>query len=508
MTSSSSNKQIAKNAMMLYLRMFVIMAISFYTSRIVLQALGVSDYGVYNVVCGFVVMVGILNSALSNSTSRFLTYGIGLNDAENLKRTFSAAFFVHLFLTLIFLVFAETIGLWFVNNQLVIPADRLGAANWAYQSAIFSTAIGITQVPYNSLITSHERFNVFAIIEIVNAVLKLCIALLVLYSSFDNLKFYSVLYAAVAVLIMIFYRVYCIRNFKETKITWRFDKGLTKSILKFSCWNLISQSSSTLYHQGQNILINRFYGTLINAAAGIAFQVQAILYSFIGNISTAFNPQIIKEYAQKNYSRVNDLIMMGGTLSSLFCMIITIPVYIKLDYLLSLWLHEVPEGTMLICRILLIANLINSFNPFPFTAINATGKNKTVSVACTIITLLQLPLIYFMLKTTDHYLYAYVSSILMPLMSCCVYVLILKRYMIEFNIYRYLIRLILPSFAIGFITLFILGHVNNIVMSDSFSFILVIIVSSILVFFSYYTLIFNAETKLYLKKRLHIIREK
>ena len=181
MTSSSSNKQIAKNAMMLYLRMFVIMAISFYTSRIVLQALGVSDYGVYNVVGGFVVMVSILNNALSNSTSRFLTYSLGLNDADNLKRTFSAAFFVHLFLTLVFLVLAETVGLWFVNNHLVIPPDRLGAANWAYQSAIFSTAISITQVPYNSLITSHERFNVFAIIEIVNAVLKLCIALLFIF---------------------------------------------------------------------------------------------------------------------------------------------------------------------------------------------------------------------------------------------------------------------------------------------------------------------------------------
>lgn len=504
MTSSSSNKQIAKNAMMLYLRMFVIMAISFYTSRIVLQALGVSDYGVYNVVCGFVVMVGILNSALSNSTSRFLTYGIGLNDAANLKRTFSVALFVHLFLTLIFLVVAETIGLWFVNNQLVIPPDRLDAANWAYQSAIFSTAIGITQVPYNSLITSHERFNVFAVIEIVNAFLKLGIALLVLYTSFDNLKFYSVLYAAIAIFIMILYRVYCIRNFKETKIIWRFNKELTKSILKFSCWNLISQSSSTFYHQAQNVLINRFYGTLINAAAGVAFQVQAILYSFIGNISTAFNPQIIKEYAQKNYSRVNDLIIMGGTLSSFFCMIITIPVYLKLDFLLSLWLHEVPDGTMLICRILLIANLINCFNPFPYTAINATGKNETVNVVYTIITLLQLPLIYFLLKATDHYLYAYVSSILMPLMSCCVYVIILKRYMKEFNMYRYLIRLILPSFAIGLITLLVLGHVSNFVKSNILSFLLVVLVSSILVFFLYYILIFNHDTKLFLKKRLHL----
>ena len=433
---------------MLYLRMFVTLAISFYTSRVVLQALGVSDYGIYNVVGGVIVMIGTITGALGSATSRFLTFSLGMNDPDNLKTTFSTAFYIHLALALLFLLVAETVGLWFVNTQLVIPEGRMGAANWAYQSAIISTALGITQVPYSASITSHERMGAFAYIAIANAVLKLGMTFLVLVSSFDHLILYSILYMLLSVAFQVYYRFYCIRNFEECHIAWRFDKGLFKQMMSFSGWTMYGSVSLTISQQGTNILINRFFGTIINAAVGVAGQVQGILYAFTGNIPVAFNPQITKSYAAADYGRVNELIGMGTKLTATVTILMTVPVMFNLDYLMSLWLEEVPYGAVGICEILLIRNVFNSFNPFVNCAINASGKIRNINIFFSTLYLIALLISYVVLKLTHSFVIMYIVGSLSSMISVFVYLITLKKYMPSFESRRFLKETYLPLMII------------------------------------------------------------
>ena len=506
---NSSNSLIAKNATMLYLRMFISMAISFYTSRIVLQALGVSDYGIYNLVGGIVVLVNMLSSALNGATSRFLTYALGLHDDDTLRRTFSTALIIHCGLALLFFFVAETVGLWFVNTQLVIPIDRMVAANWVYQSAIISTMLGITQVPYNSLITSHERFGIFAVIDILNSCLKLGIAFVVLYSLKDHLVLYSILYAIVAITIMLYYRYYCIKHFPESRFQRVLDKSLLPEMLKFSGWNLFGNVSLTASQQGLNIILNWFFGTIINAAAGVALQVQAILYAFIGNISAAFRPQVIKEYAVENYERVNYLIDFGAKLSSFFTLLISIPIILKMDFLIPLWLENVPEGTIIICQLLLVMNFFNSFNPLPYAAITATGKVKIVNMICGTINLLQIPLIYILLRLTHSYIYAYILNIGLPICTGIAYLVILKLYMKEFQLQCFIIKNILLMTLIGLITLGICYYLNRILTNQWIAIFVILLTSTILTSLMVYFGVIDAKMRKNINKviKKRIIRE-
>jgi len=503
--NSSNNKTIAKNATMLYLRMFVSMAISFYTSRVVLQALGVSDYGVYNVVGGVVVLMNMITSSLSSATSRFLTYNLGVGNKDLLKKTFSSAFFIHLSFAIIFVLIAETIGLWFVNNHLNIESCRMTAANWVYQSVILSTFIGISQVPYNALISSHEKFSIFAYIDILNSVLKLSVSLIVLYSTYDKLILYSILYAVTAIFIMMIYRLYCIHHFEESKLILIKDKQLLRLMLSFSGWNMYNSASYTMMQQGQNILINRSFGTIINAAAGVASQIQGILYTFIGNITSAFSPQITKEYAKHNYHRVNQLIRMGVNFSALFTLIISIPVAINLNYLLSLWLVEIPQGTNYICQILLISNYINSFNPLTYIAIKASGKIKTVNLICGTMYLLQLPISYFLILLTNNYLFVYLLNTLNPLLTGISYMIILKVQMPQYEIKKFIIKTYIPITFIGFISILLCITVNKCISNSLTSLLITTLLSSlVLCVLAYYIVL----SKGYQKKCIDFISAK
>jgi O-antigen/teichoic acid export membrane protein len=469
----ASNKLIAKNATMLYIRMFVSMAISFFTSRIVLQALGVNDYGIFNLVAGIILLINILSGALNTSTSRFLTYSIGRGSLEEIKKTFSTALIIHFLLAFVFVFAAETVGLWFVNTQLVIDANRIVAANWVYQAAVISTVFAITQVPYNSLLTSHEHFGVFAYIDILNSVLKLSISLIIIFASCDRLILYSILYVSVAIFIMMLNRFYCLRHFEESHFIYVFNKFLMKQMLTFSGWNLFNGASFTCFQQGQNILINRFFGTAINAAVGIASQVQVILYGFISNISSAFYPQITKSYANANYSRVNYLIRIGGLFSSVLCLLTTVPLMIKMQFLMEIWLKEVPNGAVSICKLLLIVNFFNSFNPLVSNAINATGKNRIINIICGFIYLGLLPAVYILLRIFHSYVLIYVVSILLPIMTGISYIVVLHLYMKEFDMWGFIFKLILPQIGIGLITLCLAYFLNNLIHNNWLSLVLI-----------------------------------
>ncbi len=491
----SGNKLIAKNATMLYIRMFITMAISFYTSRIVLQALGVSDYGIYNVVGGTIVLIDVLVAALGGATGRFLTFALGKKDPENLKKIFSTAACIHLGLAFCFVILAETVGLWFVNTQLVIPEGRMVAANWVYQAAVINFAMGITQTPYSASITSHERMSVFAYISIINALCKLGIAGVVLIYSGDHLILYGILLMALAVSFRIYYRYYCIKHFEECHITKVFDKHLLKEMLAFSSWSMLGSVTLTLKNQGVSILINRFFGTLMNAAAGVALQVQGLLYAFTGNIKVAFNPQIIKSYAISSFERTNELIGLGTKFTALVTTLTTIPFIFNMDFLMGLWLKEVPQGSVVICQILLFANFFNSFNTFVNSAIVASGKIKNLNISLSIFYVAILMGTYVILKLTHSYVWAYVFGLIGCPLSTIVYIVLLKRIMPSFSARAFLMKTYFPLFCTALASLGLAAFIAKSISNPLLSFLTIAFACSTFVIMVAYFFVFDQNVR-------------
>ena len=480
------NRLIAKNATMLYFRMFLTLAISFYTSRIVLKALGVSDYGIYNVVGGVIVMISTLTGALGGATSRFLTFALGKNDLENIKLTFSTAFYIHLALAVLFVLVAESVGVWFVNTQLVIPEGRMRAANWVFQAAILSTALGMTQTPYRASITSHERMSAFAYIEIANAVFKLGIAFIVLYASVDHLVLYSILLMVLSVSFRLYYRHYCVKNFEECSLMLKFDRSLFKQMLSFSGWSMVGGLSLMAWQQGVNILINRFFGTLINAAVGVASQVQGMLYAFSGNINVAFNPQIIKSYARNDFVRFNYLIGMGSKFTVLITLLTTIPFFFNIDFLMSVWLEEVPADAPIFFQILIFSNFFNSFNPYLSTGISASGKIKSRNISFLILYTVFLLLTYIILKTTHSYFISYSFGVLSSPTSTLIFLVILKKIVKDFQVGVFLLKTYLPMTIVAMLSFFIAWGITHIDVNPWLQFGMTLFICSFFVILSVY----------------------
>ena len=294
MTLSENNKRIAKNTLFLYFRSIIALGIGLYTSREILRQLGISDFGIYNVVGGVIVLFSFIQSAMSNATSRFFTFDLGVGDVEKLKKTFSLGVIIHIFTAFIILILGETIGLWFLNTQLEIPADRMGAANFVYQFSVISACIGILQIPYSVAINAHERMKTIAYMDIADAVFKLIVVLLLGFSPIDKLKFYAVLLLMVYIILIVFSRIYCYKNFPETHFKWFWNKKMFWERMQFSGWTTLGGVSAIAGYQGVNMLLNVFYGVTANAAFGIMHQVSSRVALFVNNISTAINPQITK----------------------------------------------------------------------------------------------------------------------------------------------------------------------------------------------------------------------
>lgn len=396
--SISSNKRIAKNAIMLYIRMFLSMIVGLYTSRIVLNTLGVVDYGIYGVVGGVVSMMGFLNASMAGATSRFITFELGKGNLQRLKDTFSSAMIVHIGIALVVFILAETVGLWFLNNKLIIPEDRMHAAHWVYQMSILSAMLNITQVPYNACIIAHERMGVYAYIEILNVTLKLLIVYLLLISNFDKLILYSILMFAVSIIIMMIYRIYCIRKFQECHFHWLWNKEKLCPLLSFSGWDLYGNMCVTARQQGNNILINMFFGVALNASSAIATTVSGVATGFCHNILQAFRPQIIKQYAQNNIEQMQDLVIKAITYSTLLLGCIVIIFEIEAEYILSIWLGNVPKYAVTFCKILLLANTFGMINAVLCIIIHATGNIKRISLITGTFFLLNIPFVYACFK--------------------------------------------------------------------------------------------------------------
>lgn len=394
--TSANNKRIAKNTMLLYVRMLLTIIVGLYTSRVVLNTLGVNDYGIYNVVGGIVAMLAFLNSAMTAASQRFISFELGTQNLQKLKNVFCTSITIHITIACIIFIIAETLGLWFLNTHMNIPVDRMTAANWVYQCSILTFIITVISVPYNACIVAHEHMKAFAYISIIEVTLKLIIVYLLLILPTDKLIVYAILVLCISLIIRLIYSIYCKKNFKECTYQFKFNKRLFKEMFAFAGWSIIGNLGFSLKDQGSNIILNLFYGTAINAARGVALQVNGIINTFSNNFIMALNPQITKQYAAGHIKESIQLVYAGCRYSFFLLSIISIPIIINLDYLLSLWLGTVPTYTVEFLYFSLIAALINSMAIPLVTAMQATGKIKTFQITICIIMLCELPLAYIM----------------------------------------------------------------------------------------------------------------
>lgn len=394
---SSNNKRIAKNTIILYIRMIVMMVISFYTTRVILEALGVEDYGINNVVGGLVAMFSLLSSSLSGSTSRFITFGLGKGDKKELRKIFAASVNINVILAVIVILAIETVGVWFLNNKMTIPTNRLDAANWVLHCSTITFAIGLISVPYNASIIAHEKMSTFAYMTIFDAVAKLAIALGIKYYGGDKLILFATLNIIPLVISQIIYWQYCKRKFEECTYERGWDKKIFKEIGSFAVWNFIGCTAGTMKDQGVNIAINLFTGPTVNAARGIAMQINGIVSRFIQNFTIALNPQIIKDYAAGNLDRMHKLIFTGTRFSYYLFMFLSIPIFFEVESILKIWLGQVPEHTVLFTRLVLILTLAEIISQTLITAQAATGKIRNYQLVVGGILLLNFPVSYLLL---------------------------------------------------------------------------------------------------------------
>lgn len=397
--NESKNKRIAQNTILLYVRMIVTMFVGLFTSRIVLDALGVEDYGIYNVVGGFVSMFTIVRSGLVSSTQRFITFNLGKGDIKELNRTFSTITFIYLFLCIVVFVVAELVGGWFIENKLTIPVERLGAAKWVFQFSLFTLIVTLLSNSYNSLIIAHERMNAFAYITIYEVVVKLVVAYILLITTCDKLVVYAVLLCVVQGTVPILYFVYCHRHFKEEiKLRWTLDWKKVGEIYSFAGWSMLGGVANIGYTQGLNILLGLFFTPVVNAARGVAVQVQGLLAQFVTNFQMAIDPQIIKSYARCDYDYTSKLVFSSSRFSFYLLLLISLPVLFEAETLLGWWLVEVPKDTPLFLRLIIIITMYDAIsNPYG-KVIHATGKIRDYQLVCSGLLIMIVPISYFVLK--------------------------------------------------------------------------------------------------------------
>lgn len=443
-SSSENNKRIAKNTLFLYIRMLLIMGVTLYTSRVVLQVLGVEDFGIYNVVGGIVVLFTFVNSAMITSTQRFLNYELGRGNQEATQKVFSASITIHLGIALLTLLLAETVGLWFLDNYIKYPLGREYAVMLTYQFTILSTCINILRTPFNAAIIAHERMSFYAYISVIEVVLRLLIVFLLALSFWDRLILYSVLTFVVFFLVLICYYLYCRHSFAVCKYICFWDKRIYLDLLGFSGWSLFGGVANMGASQGLNILLNIFFGVTVNAAMGIANQVHVAVSSFVGSFQTAFNPQIVKSYASGDKYYFINLIMHTSKYSYFLLFAISLPLYICCEEILTLWLGDVPEYTVSFCRLMILFSLLDAIQGPLWVSVQATGKIRNYQILMSIIILSNLPISYLFLKLGYEPEYVLVIKVLLNVFILFVRLWYLRR-LYGFPVRRYMRETILRA---------------------------------------------------------------
>lgn len=396
--SPSNSKRIAKNTIVLYIRMIVVMFITLYTSRVVLKALGVEDYGLYNVVGGVVTLMSFLRSSLSGATQRFLSFEMGRGNFDDLKKTFSVCLTSHVFIAFVVLLFAETIGLWFLNSQINIPEGREVAANWIYQFSVVSLCVSVISVPYSADIISHEQMRFFAYLGVLEAILKLVFSIAIAYATSDRLILYGFLMMLVPVAVFFLNWSYCHKRHLETHSRFYWDKVLFKKVFSFSGWAIWGEFAIIGSNQGTAILVNIFHSVVANAALGIGHQVNNAIRGLVSNFQTAFRPQLTKSYAAGDYQYVNKLTNYAAKISFYLFFIFSLPILLNINFVLDVWLEDVPQYANVFCAIFIIATACNTISiPLQFN-LYSTGRIKDYQIAMSVAYIVELIVLYVWFK--------------------------------------------------------------------------------------------------------------
>lgn len=508
MTSTSeNNKRIAKNTLLLYFRMIFLLIISLYTSRIVLQTLGVEDYGIYNVVGGVVTMFAFLNNAMGSATQRFLNFDLAQNNDQALKETCNTALIVHFLIALLVIILSETIGLWFLYEKMVIPNERMTAAFWVFQCAIFIMAVNIISVPYNAVIIAHEKMGAFAYISILEASLKLFIIYLLYISPFDKLIVYSILLLLVSVIIRFVYTTYSHKHFKETKFLFIWKKNKLKEMGAFASWNLIGNLALIGLTQGLNILLNMFFGPIVNAARGVAVQVQGAIQQFATNFQTAINPQITKSYAAGQLDYMHSLVCKSSKFSFFMVLLLSLPFIIMTDYVLILWLKTPPAYTAIFLRIILINAMVDCLSNPLNNAINATGKIRTFQLTNGVLMLLVVPLGYIALQFNTPPTIVFLIQLGMTAFSH-IFKLIFTHNRIGIKFSYYVKKVYVPIFTVSIIAPILPYYLYNSIKQNFIGFIITGFICILCVILSVYLLGLESNERVVINSRIKSTKNK
>ena len=422
-----NNNRIVKNTAYLYIRMLILMIVNLYTSRVVLKALGIEDYGVYNAVGGFISMFSMISAALSTAISRYITFTLGENNPEKLRLIFSTGVIIQLFLSIVLVLVSETVGVWFLANKMTIPVGRELAAHFVFQFSVATFVINLLSVPYNAVLIAHERMSAFAYIGIFEGFSALLVALVLQFSPFDSLIIYSLLMCLVAFIIRLIYASYSKRHFDETRGALAFDKEHLKNMLGFAGWNFIGVSFGVLRSQGINLLFNVYNGPVVNAARGISMQIFNAVNKFSGGFYTAVQPQITKSYAAGFYQEANRLVCDSSRWAFYLLLLIGLPILSETDYLLRLWLLEIPTSTAVFVKIIVGFALIEAFSQPLIYLMLATGKIRNYQIIVGSLCLLNFPVAWIILYLGYSPALAQSTTILFSFLSLIVRVLMLKR---------------------------------------------------------------------------------
>ena len=494
MKSSTNSVSIARNTIFLYFRMMITMLISLYTSRVVLQILGIDDFGLYAVVGGVVGLFSFINNALSTSSSRFLTFELGKNKSTKLRQTFNTLLNIHLLITIVVALLSETVGLWFVYNKLAIPAGRLDAAVWVYHLSVLSAVVTIAQVPYNAAIISHEKMNVFAYVSIVDVSLKLGIVYLLKIGSFDKLVLYAGLVCLVTIIIALFYYYYCKTRFPETQYQFVFDKDMLRSVGGFSGWSLFGSLTYALKSHGTNIITSMFFGPGVVTARAISVQVNMTAMQFVQNFRMAVNPQIIKKYAAEDYEGSKSLLLDSTKFSFYLMLLLGLPIILLSESLLQLWLGQVPEYSVIFLKLIIIQSLFQVFDSSFLTALHAKGRLRENALISPLIAAIRFLTVYFLFRAD----FSPVVLSYAGIVSFAIVGLIIKPVLLNWIVgysYRDIICVFVSCLKVSLVSIPIPIFVNNLFENTIANFIIVCATSIVCVLTAVFYIGISAEVR-------------
>ena len=498
----ANNKRILKNTLILYVRMLIIMLVTLYMSRIVLQVLGVNDFGIYNVVGGVVAMMGVLKGAMATATTRFITFELGRDDKEQLRKTYCISIMIYAVISLIFIVLAETIGLWFLNTQLTISDARMYAANWVYQFTIIAVVVEMMAQPYNAVVIAHEKMSFFAVMSIVEIVLKLLFVFSLKIIPYDSLVLYGFFMMLTSIIVRIAYNVYCKSHFAECKFKIYKDPILFKRILTYSGWNLFGSASTIVKGQGLNILLNMFFNPAVNAARGIAYQINSAISQFSQNFYTAVRPQITKYYAQGDLLNMYKLVYRSGKLSFYLNLILGVPLIIETPYIINLWLGQVPDYVVLFSRLIIVISMVDAMSHPLMTSIQATGNVAVYQSVVGVMNILNLPVSYFFLKYGYPPAIVFYISLVITIVSQFVRLIIVKRNIASFPFVEYILKVYGVCLIVSVISMIAPIFVHKIVERTFLGALLVCFLSLISVLSTVYYIGLNKDEKKFVIKMI------